>query len=203
MNTLEILQDTIPQIIQANSILTQLEKGDAYNTFIDICYKISMIFIALFNFFYAYKLDMFKRKKDQEREKKENIQKEKERKITLLKGLVLDHNLKYLYTFFENIENELSQLKVKGTDKTIVEQQLQIRFKELGENFIISLSAAVPDLGKSIQDYSDEMRDSLINNIADEGINLWVEHYYNDKIKMVVDSGKVKIIKALFDYNGE
>lgn len=47
------------------------------------------------------------------------------------------------------------------------------------------------------------MRDSLINNIADEGINLWVEHYYNDKIKMVVDSGKVKMIKALFDYNGE
>lgn len=203
MNTLEILQDTIPQIIQANSILPQIEKGDAFNNFIDICYKISMIIIALFNFFYAYKLNMFKKKKDEEKETNEKIQKEKERKISLLKGLVLDHNLKHLYIFFTNIENDLSLLKKKEADKKQIEQQIQIRFKELGENFIISLSAAVPHLGKSIQDYSDEMRDSLINNIADEGINLWVEHYYNDKIKMVVDSGKVKMIKALFDYNGE
>lgn len=203
MNTLEILQDTIPQFIQANCTLPQLEKGNSFNNVIDICYKISMIIIALFNFFYAYKLNMFKRKKDEEKERNEKTQKEKERKISLLKGLVLDHNLKYLYIFFMNIENDLSRLKMKETDKKQIEQQIQIRFKELGENFIISLSAAVPHLGKSIQDYSDEMRDSLINNIADEGINLWVEHYYNDKIKMVVDSGKVKIIKALFDYNGE
>jgi len=39
--------------------------------------------------------------------------------------------------------------------------------------------------------------------MADPGINLWIANYFNDKIKSVYEEGKMKMLNALFNYNGE
>ena len=50
--------------------------------------------------------------------------------------------------------------------------------------------------------HCDHCRDTLIENIADEGVNLWAENQYNDKIKSVVEGDKKKMISLLFGYKG-
>ena len=47
------------------------------------------------------------------------------------------------------------------------------------------------------------MRDEIIENMGDEGINLWVDKYFNDRIKKIYDDGRKKMVNALFEYNGD
>lgn len=170
---------------------------------LDTLYKVSMIVIALFNAFYAYKLNLFKNKKEEQREEEQRHRIEADRRIALVKLLVFDYNLKHLYKFFSDADTQLQKLKSKETDKKLVETELQKIFKELSDNFIIFLLATASPLGRNLQNISDEMRDKLVENISDDGINLWVESYYNDKIKIVFDQGRNKMINLLFQYDGK
>ena len=43
------------------------------------------------------------------------------------------------------------------------------------------------------------MRDALLRNMADKGINLWVTKYFNDMIKVVYENGKKEMVNALFN----
>ena len=57
---------------------------------VDYAYKISMVVIAVVNAFLLF----YRNKKN---DKKEAANKEKDRKISLLKTLILDYNLQYFY----------------------------------------------------------------------------------------------------------
>lgn len=170
---------------------------------LDVIYKLAMIAIALFNVFYVCKLNKSKDKKESAKEENEKQRNEEERKIALLKSLVFDYNLENLYDFFAKANDELLKLKEQNADKVAIEAELQSIFKDLGDNFIIFLLATTSQLGKKFQDVSDSMRDELVNNISDDGINLYVDRYYNDKIKMVFDNGRNKMINLLFQYDGK
>lgn len=197
-------QDTLQTIADANKITSETgcSFGQAIGTIIDYAYKISMVFIAAVNFFYVRKLNQEKDTKEQNKEKEEREKQRKVQRIEYLKTLVYDENLPNLYDFFVKLETETVKLKVENADKKEIEKNLQVIFKNLRSKFIIVLSAAVPELGNQIQEIADDLHNQLVSNISDEGINIWVERYYNDLVKKVYEKGKVDMISTLFNYDG-
>ena len=177
-----------------------------FSGFVDIAYKLSMVAIAAFNILYVIKLN-----KAQNQDKE--VQRESERRMDLLKTIVLVPNLTKMYSFLDQLWTELEKLKLeKEVDKNAdkenavkneIEPTIQALFASFRSNFIIVLNATTPALGKKVNDISDAMRDTILSNMGDEGVNLWVLKYFNDKIKSVFEKGKMDMVNALFNYNGE
>lgn len=199
-----LLQATlIDSLTLSKSAFGAASASSTFPAVLDTIYKLAMIAIALFNVFYAHKLNLFKRKKEENDEENSKRQREEERRITLLKSLVLDYHLEYLYVFLTSTGDLLQKLKTKDVDKKVIETELQKTFKELNDRFIVFLLATASSMGEQFQDVSDAMRDELVTNISDESINLWVERCYNDKIKMTFEKGRDKMINLLFRYDGK
>lgn len=177
-----------------------------FSGFVDIAYKLSMVAIAAFNILYVIKLN-----KAQNQDKE--VQRESERRMDLLKTIVLVPNLTKMYSFLDQLWTELEKLKLeKEVDKNAdkenavkneIEPTIQALFASFRSDFIIVLNATTPALGKKVNDISDAMRDTILSNMGDEGVNLWVLKYFNDKMKSVFEKGKMDMVNALFNYNGE
>lgn len=207
MSFLTILLQAIT--VADTSVVTEAAKtasSFSFSGFVDIAYKLSMVAIAVFNIFYVIKLN-----KTQNQDKE--AQRKSERRMDLLKTIVLIPNLKKMYKFLDKLWIELEKLKLEGVEektsdkenavKQEIEPAIQALFATFRSDFIIALNATVPSLGKKVETISDTMRDSILSNMADEGVNLWVAKYFNDKIKSVYEKGKMDMVSALFNYNGE
>lgn len=188
--------DTFNHISMSNVTSNNASEGFSFNFLLDIFYKFATVAIALFNIGFA--IYIYKTK-----DKKEDDNKEADRKISLLKTLILDYNLKYVYAFFEELEFCLSKLKNPEEEKKGIEQQIQILFKGLNEKFIYFLSAVDNNLYQKILDESDNFRDLLVANIGDEGVNIYVENKYNELIDKPYKEFKKNIIQDLFGYTGK
>ena len=127
---------------------------------------------------------------------------ERNRKLSLLKTLILDQNLHYYYDIFEEIEKNLADLKKKDCDKVRIEKDLQYNFRQIFEKFLNFLSIIDTGLFESVKKECDECRDELVTNIVDEGINLYVEAQFNSKIKNRVQQTKETILSSIFNYKG-
>ncbi len=184
-----VLVDTLQNITKLNQVVDAGSTNVSFNSMIDIMYKIAMIVIAVANFIYVWKLNIF-------REKKDGRHRIFARKMDYLKTIIYEPNLKYLYEFYSDIELVLQKLKNQNANKTDIEAEIQKIFKKFRSNFIVILNAAVQELGSKIQNVCDTMRDTLLENLSDPGINLWVDRYYNDKIKSVFEREKANIISA-------
>lgn len=135
-------------------------------------------------------------------EAKNDIVVETDRKMSLFKTLILDYNLKYVYEFFDGLENVLSELKDKKCDKRKLEQQIQNKFKLLNERFVYLLLAVDKTFYARVLDLSDNFRDVLMSNISDKGVNLYVEQKYSELINIPYKDFKTNLLKSLFDYRG-
>lgn len=165
---------------------------------LDIAFKSATIFIALFNAYFAVKIFRLK-------DKKEESEKEKDRKMQLLKTLVLDHNMKNYYSIYDSIENELLNLKKanltvpdkKGIDLTLSDFFIQLRSK-----FYDSLLAIDDDLYDYVKNNLDELQTSFTETIFDPGINLSHTPKYDELISQKLTTSKTEILKKLFNYRG-
>ena len=162
---------------------------------IDYGYKISTVIIAVANMCLLFSRN---KKTDEETAQKE----ERNRRLSLLKTLILDYNLHYYYEIFDKIENQLEKLRDKQCDKTMVEKELQAQFRMLFEKFLNFLAIIDNGLFESVKNECDYCRDQLVSDISDQGINLWVETQYNTKIKKRVQTSKASILSLIFDYKG-
>lgn len=174
-------------------------------SWLDVAYKLATVTIALFNVFYIIYINRSKNKDTA-------AQRAAERRIDLLKTIVLQPNLNKMYEFLDELWAELEKLKLGDIDnkntqsenvvKMQIEPIIQDKFNQFRSDFIIALNATAPALGEKVKEISDNMRDTLLSNMADEGINLWVTSYFNDRIKSVFEKGKKDLINALFNYDG-
>lgn len=185
----------LPLIIN-NMASNATEGGPSFLKMVDIFYKCATVMIAFFNLAFAIYIFIMK-------DRKEDNNKEADRKINLLKTLVLDYNLKYVYSFFDELKAILSMLKDPEANKVFVEQNIQVLFKELNEKFIYFLSAVDNNLYSKILRKSDNFRDQLVANIFDEGINIHVDKQYNELIDKPYKVFKKDIIQDLFSYTGK
>jgi hypothetical protein len=191
IDSLTMIKDTVMTVVP------QQMPQEPYSLMgiLDVVYKIAMILIAAFNAWFAYTIHKLKNKK-------EDDFKEADRKIALLKTLILDYNLKFVYEFFDNLEAHLSGLNERKADKRAIESHIQADFKRLNEKFVNLLSAVDRKLYDKILDISDSCRDKLVTNIGNEGVNLYVEAQYKNLIKKPYDDIKRTILSELFGYKG-
>ncbi|MBR5630408.1 MAG: hypothetical protein IKW82_02060 [Bacteroidales bacterium] len=192
-------------------LMTLLQTVDSASSFtfsgvVDVAYKLAMVAIAAFNIVYVIMLN-----KSQNQDKEAH--RKSERRMDLLKTIVLIPNLKKMYKFLDKLWTELEKLKLESeaeknaekenTVKQEIEPKIQALFASFRSDFIIVLNATAPSLGDKVEKISDTMRDTLLSNMADPGINLWVTKYFNDKIKSVFEKGKMDLVNVLFNYDGK
>lgn len=198
-----MIEDTI-LIEQALDSLSNMPQGgsgslntsNSFLYYLDYVYKIATVCIASFNAWFAYVIFKFK-------DKKEDETKEADRRLVLMKTLVLDYNLKHMYTFFDDLIVHLAELRQCDADKRSIEQYIQTDFKSLNEKFINLLAAVDPNLYSELLRKSDNYRDKLVENIGDEGINLYVPEKYSELIEKPYSKFKQDLISSLFNYKGK
>lgn len=191
INSISVVKDTLCSIATPPPVLQEAHCID----WLDVVYKIAMILIAFFNAWFAFTIHKSKNKK-------EDHFKEADRKIALLKTLILDYNLKFVYDFFDDLELHLNELKKEDADKRKIESDIQADFKRLNEKFINLLSAVDNELYGKILQIGDNCRDQLVSNIGDAGVNLYVESQYANLIKKPYEYVKKEMLKVLFNYKG-
>lgn len=165
---------------------------------LDIAFKSATVLIALFNAFFAVKIFRM-------REKRDDNEKEKDRKMQLLKTLVLDHNLQNFYKIFEEIELQLDNLKasdLKLNEKKAIDSNIAELFIKLRRKFYDSLLAIDMSLYNSINHSADNLQTHFTDTIFDEGINLSHLPKYDELILESLIETKSDIIKKLFSYRG-
>ena len=165
---------------------------------LDIIFKSATAIIALANLFFVIKFFNFKNKK-------EDIDKEKDRRIQWLKTLVLDHNLNSFYSFFDSVELELDNLKSNNlsiVDKKIIDEKIGDEFIKLRRKFTDSLIAVDEIFYKKVLSVTDNFQSYLTNTIFDNGINLTHQPKFEEFILEKITIAKTDIIKLLFRYRG-
>ncbi len=169
-----------------------------YLTSLDTIFKFATISIAIFNVYFAVKVFRIKDKKD-------DTEKERDRKIQLFKTLVLDFNLKHCYSFFDDIFKNLISLKstnLNDNDKKLISRDLDGFFILLRVNFIDLLLAIDKTLHTKIENEADDLQKQLTDTIFDQGVNLSHLPKYDELINQKIANTKAEIIKILFEFRG-
>lgn len=150
---------------------------------LDVICKIATVIIALVNIIFAFIIFNRNRKRE------------------LVKTLVLDYSIQHFYKYFEDLDLELCKLKTqcnKGTKKEI-EKNIQSLGRIFEQRFMDLFLHINQDLHKKLKNKIDDMMGEIMESIFDEGINIYVESQYNDKIANKVIVTKASIIKLLLE----
>ncbi|EXZ39289.1 hypothetical protein M100_1970 [Bacteroides fragilis str. 1007-1-F  len=126
--------------------------------------------------------------------------------MSLLKTLILDYNMKYLYLFFEDLRKETNKLTVANLSddaKREINEKLLLYGNELRQKFIDPFLAIDSKLYDNILHSIDILLDNMTNSIFDEGINLSHAPKFEELIINKITNTKTHIIKLLFEYSGE
>lgn len=190
-DSIALLTDSIAY----GSVVTISSPTCDFYCLLDVFYKISMVLIAIANIIYVIKLNLGKKKEEQEIL-------EQNRKIDLLKVVVLQTRLDVLYDVFEKINNALLILKSSTANKKQVEKELQIQLKYLQDHFLVYILGVDPKLKEQLSNVSDEFRDGLVETIADQAYNLYVERCYEERVQVPFNKYRQSMISILFNYRG-
>ena len=197
MDNILSLADSIHAIKQTIEVTTPLQAQNI--SILDAVYKIATVCIAFINVLLVFYI--FKRNTNKDTK---NI--EKNRKLSLLKILILDYNMQHLYQFFEDLKIESKKLTNNNLDdvaKKEINEKMLSYGNELRQKFIDPFLAIDSNLYNNILHSVDELQDSMTNTIFDEGINLSHAPKFNELITSEITKTKTQIIKLLFEYSGE
>ncbi len=179
----------------ATEIFCQFPK----KSFLDHLYSASTVVIAVANLFLVLYIFF----KNNEKDKNLN---EKNRRINLLKTLILDYNMKKFYDFFDNVILKTTQLNENNIDIT-KKREINDEINDLASNFrqsFIDLFLAIDKvLYEKILAQTDSLIDGLTNCIFDEGVNLQHKPKFEELITKEIRQSKTEIIKIMFLYSGE
>lgn len=197
MDNILSLADSIHAIKQTIEVTAPLQAQNI--SILDAVYKIATVCIAFINVLLVFYI--FRRNTNKDTK---NI--EKNRKLSLLKILILDYNMQHLYQFFEDLKIESKKLTVNNLDdvaKKEINEKMLSYGNELRQKFIDPFLAIDSNLYNNILHSVDELQDSMTNTIFDEGINLSHAPKFNELITSEITKTKTQIIKLLFEYSGE
>jgi hypothetical protein len=166
---------------------------------LDTICKIATVCIALANIILVFYI--FRRNNN-----KDERNGEKSRKINLLKTLILDYNMKYLYDFFDKVKEETDKLKapvLQVSEKTRINNEVILLNSKLRQKFTDVFLAIDESIYNEILTSTDALIDGFTESIFNQGINLSHEPMFNDLITSRIAATKTHIIKTLFNYSGE
>ena len=190
-----LLTDSLRAVYQTIELTSPSPEKSA----LDITCTIATVVIALVNIILV--IYIFRRNN---RTEIANI--ERNRKLSLLKTLVLDYHMDSLYLFFDKITDEASKLKTPKLvpeAKKRINQNLMNLGSDLRQRFADPLLGIDQELYNRVLNSIDNLIDSLTESIFDEGINLYADVKYKELIADKIANTKTNIIKTLFSYSGE
>ena len=164
---------------------------------LDIIDKIANIIIASFTFLFSIYIFIITNKKE---DKKESMNRKKDS----LKIIILEHNLKNLFDFYNSVSykmNPLSQRIHSDNEKREINDSLQEDLKKLRLEFTDLLLAVNKDLYSCIKDSTDFLIDNLTNKMFDEGINLSYKPKFDEEIIASISKSKTETVKYLYEFN--
>lgn len=159
--------------------------------------KIANIIIAIFTLAFSVYIYYFSTKKEDEKELKN-------RKTDSLKTIILEHNLKKLFSFYEltmNLMNPLTERVHSDEDKEEINNNLQNNLKRLRLEFTDLFLAVDRELYNCIKDSTDLLIDDLTNKMFDEGINLNHKPKFEEEITSSISKSKTETVKYLYEFN--
>lgn len=166
---------------------------------LDTISKISSIVIAVFSLFFTVYIFWYQNKKS--KENNADL-----RKRDSLKTIILEHNLTWLFSFFDNVQTEIKAVNIKilsNEEKRVLNDKLQDELKNIRLKFTDLLLAVDKELYENIKNSLDDLIDDLTESMFDEGINLTHKPKFEEKITSSISKYKTNIIKALYDYSKE
>lgn len=165
---------------------------------LDVITKIATILIAIVNLYFVVRFFRIKNFRD-------DIEKEKDRKLQLLKTLVLDNGLEHFYKFYEDVEllySELLSKQLNDTEKQNLSSKVDDKFIQLRRKFLDSIIGVDQNLFQLILKKVDDLQDQLTNNLFDGGINLNHKPKYDEVILNKLTYSKTEVIRILYTYRG-
>lgn len=120
-------------------------------------------------------------------------------KMGLLKTVVLEPNIKEVYSIFGCLATKLEQLQVSTCDKVEVEKEIQECFRAY--NSILKLFVAIDlELYKSLVQSSDKCLDLLVDKLSDESLCLTDKALFRKEILSPVEEARCAIVRLVYNY---
>ena len=189
-----LLPDSVNVITQTIQVLSP-EKSQSWFEFVYsgitiVCTLLNVILVWL-----IYKLN----------DRKDDVNAERQRKMSLFQTLILNYNINYFYEFFSSLEDEVDGLKSSNLtveQKQVINDRILIIASKFRRQFIDAVNAIDSELYSKILLEVDGFTDGLTNDIFDEGVNLSHIPKFEELISSKIFATKTNILKYLFDYNG-
>ncbi|GET34641.1 hypothetical protein PbJCM13498_35040 [Prolixibacter bellariivorans] len=190
-----LLNDSLGTSIPKIEVIAQLPE----KSLIEHLYSSATVIIALANLL----LVIYIFSKNNTKDKNTN---EKNRKINLLKTLVLDYNISKFYSFFTDVSEKTKLVNVRGLsmeDRAKINDEINDLATDFRQSFIDLFIAIDNKLYDDILKKTDLLIDGLTNTIFDEGINLAHKPKFEESITKEIRLSKTEIIRTMFSYSGE
>lgn len=190
-----ILIDSVQPAIHFLKIVAQLPEKST----LEKVYTFATVLIAIINVLLFIYVFIKNYRKD-----KSNI--EKNRKISLLKTLVLDYNMNNLYDFFKIVKEKSIVIHANNLsieDKAKIIDEMTDLASEFRQSFIDLFIAIDKKLYDDILEKIDLLMDGLTNTMFDEGINLSHKPKFDELIIKQIRETRTETIRILFSYSGE
>lgn len=158
---------------------------------------IANITIALFTLAFSIYIYYFTTKKDDK-------EKQKDRKSDSLKTIILEHNLKHLFFFYEKVITimlPLSKKKHSDNEKESINNELQNSLKQLRLQFTDLFLAVDKQLYADIKRCTDQLIDELTVKMFDEETNLEIESTYDEEVTSSISKSKTDTVGHLYEFN--
>ena len=125
---------------------------------------------------------------------------EKHRRFELMHSLILEHNIGYLYEFYDKVSEACSKLMQSEEQdvKEEVNNAVKSEAKRFRLRFLTLFTVMDPSLYKSLLEITDELVDGITNSIDNPGIKLTYEPKYDEEISQKISKNRIEVLSKLY-----
>lgn len=125
---------------------------------------------------------------------------ETHRRFELMHSLILEHNINYLYSFYDKVSEVCSELLQSNEQKVKeeVNNAVKSEAKKFRLRFLTLFNVIDPALYKSLLETTDNLVDGITNSIDNPGINLTYEPKYDEDISQKISKNRIEVLTKLY-----
>ena len=125
---------------------------------------------------------------------------EKHRRFELMHSLILEHNIDYLYGFYDKVSDVCSKLLTSDEQsvKEEVNNAVKGEAKKFRLRFLTLFTVIDPVLYKALLEITDKLVDGITNSIDNPGIKLTYEPKYDEEISQKISKNRTDILTKLY-----
>lgn len=121
-------------------------------------------------------------------------------RFELVRILILDHNMRKVYDFYDDVSTECKRLLAvcDTKDKQEINSTILEKSREFRLDFITLFNVVDPRLYKELLRITDNLTDGITNVIFDEGINLKHRPKFDEEVSQKISKCRVDFLSVLY-----